>query len=300
MDNNSATQTLFRSMRLPFLMLTPACLFLGWSVVITNGVDFDIHLAFLTLIGAISAHISVNTLNEFFDYKSGLDLKTDRTPFSGGSGALVEHPKMHKAVLIVGIVTLLITLAIGLYFIWKYGWAIIPLGLVGALLIVFYTGWINRHPFLCLISPGLGFGFLMVLGAYFSLTGEYPLALVLICLVPFFLINNLLLLNQYPDISPDKRVGRKTFPIVYGIRSSNTVYAIFNLLATLVIMMAVSFNILPQASLLALLLMLLTLYSLKGAVKHGSQLGKHPKYLAANVIVANFVPVVLGLSIIFG
>lgn len=300
MHNNSATQTLLRSMRLPFLMLTPACLFLGWSLAITNQVEFEVHLAFLTLIGAICAHISVNTLNEFFDYKSGLDLNTHRTPFSGGSGALVEHPKMHKAVFIVGVVTLLITIAIGLFFIWKYSWAILPLGVVGALLIVFYTGWINRHPFLCLISPGLGFGLLMVLGAYFSLTGEYPSALAVICLVPFFLINNLLLLNQYPDISPDKSVGRKTFPIVYGIRGSNTVYAIFNLLATLVIVMAVSFEVLPQASLLTLLLMLLTIYSLKGAVKHGRQLGEHPKYLAANVVVANLVPVVLGLSIIFG
>ena len=46
----------------------------------------------LVLIGAVSAHISVNTFNEYFDFLSGLDAKTVKTPFSGGSGALVENP----------------------------------------------------------------------------------------------------------------------------------------------------------------------------------------------------------------
>ncbi len=41
----------------------------------------------LALLGAFLAHISVNTLNEYFDFKSGLDLETIKTPFSGGSGA---------------------------------------------------------------------------------------------------------------------------------------------------------------------------------------------------------------------
>ena len=40
--------------------------------------------AVLAFIGLLLAHISVNTLNDYFDYRSGIDLETRRTPFSGG------------------------------------------------------------------------------------------------------------------------------------------------------------------------------------------------------------------------
>ena len=42
----------------------------------------------LALAGGLLAHISVNALNEYLDFTSGLDLTTLRTPFSGGSGTL--------------------------------------------------------------------------------------------------------------------------------------------------------------------------------------------------------------------
>jgi hypothetical protein len=49
-------------------------------------------MVLLIFIGALFAHISVNTLNEYFDFKSGLDLTANKTPFSGGSGALPNTP----------------------------------------------------------------------------------------------------------------------------------------------------------------------------------------------------------------
>ncbi len=71
-------------MRLPFLILTPACVVLGLATAIwTSGQVNWFHFV-LVLIGALSAHISVNTFNEYFDFKSGLDGDTKRTPFSGG------------------------------------------------------------------------------------------------------------------------------------------------------------------------------------------------------------------------
>ena len=45
-------------------------------------------LAALTYLGVISLHISVDLLNDYFDYLSGIDLITTRTPFSGGTGVL--------------------------------------------------------------------------------------------------------------------------------------------------------------------------------------------------------------------
>ena len=147
-----------QSARAPFLVLTPVCVFLGLSAVVANDADVSLLLLALALLGALFAHVSVNTLNEYFDFKSGLDLVTIKTPFSGGSGALPKNPEMVGTVLAIGSISLMATLLIGGFFLWKYGTGILPLGIAGMVIIVTYTGWINKHPILCLIAPGTGFG----------------------------------------------------------------------------------------------------------------------------------------------
>ncbi len=110
-----------KSIRGPFLVLTPVCVFLGVSTVVANQISVDFQLLFLILLGAVLAHVSVNTLNEYFDFKSGLDLTTTKTRFSGGSGALPENPDMANAVLTIGLVSLLATSLIGFFLPGKSG-----------------------------------------------------------------------------------------------------------------------------------------------------------------------------------
>lgn len=291
---------LSQSMRLPFLVLTPACQFLGWSVVIAGNDDFDVHLLVLSLVAGILAHISVNTLNEYSDFRSGLDLNTIKTPFSGGSGALPAHPEMAKNVLLLGVACLLGTALTGFYFIYLYGWLIAPLGIAGLLLIVLYTDWFNKHPLLCLLAPGAGFGLLMVTGSAFALTGEYRVAAMLLSLVSFFLVNNLLLLNQYPDVEADRTAGRNHLLIAYGVKAASRVYLLFVLLTAVSIAAAVFTNYIPVLSLLSLLLLPLAFFSYRGATIYGEKIGEHPQYLASNVVISILLPVLLGVLIIVG
>ncbi len=290
--------TLLKTMRPPFLVLTLACVFLGVCTSITAGAAVDNTVLILISIGAMTAHISVNMFNEYHDFNSGLDLKTQRTPFSGGSGALPNNPNSVKQVLIFALLALLITIAIGLYFIITIGTAILPLGLIGLVIIVTYTQWLNRLPLLCLISPGLGFGLLMVLGTHIILTLEYTPLVYLISLVPFFLINNLLLLNQYPDMQADASVGRNTFPLAYGIKRSNQVYALFFLAAYSLILGYIFLGILPVITSIALFPTLLSIFALLGAIKHKANIGKYPQYLAANVAATILTPCLLGISML--
>ena len=294
------TTALLRSMRLPFLILTPVCVFLGASTVIASEATLNLHMLGLALAGALLAHISVNTLNEYLDFKSGLDYMTTRTPFSGGSGALPRHPEAANAVVAVGIASLLASILLGVFFMWKYGFGIVPLGITGVTLIVFYTGWINKSPYLCLIAPGAGFGFLMVAGTQYVLEGHYNPLSWLIAVVPFFLVNNLLLLNQYPDIQADASSGRNHFPIAYGIPASNRVYAAFVVATALSIVGYVIAGQLPTVSLAALLPLPLAFFALSGAVRHGADIGQHPQYLAANTAVAILSPLLLGISVLTG
>ncbi len=288
----------FQSMRIPFLMLTFACVFLGASVAVANQVSVSIPLLALALCGALLAHISVNMLNEYFDFKSGLDFATVRTPFSGGSGALPQNPEMVSTILFFGVAASILLFAIGVYFVSQYGGGIIPLGLIGLIIIATYTGWINKHPLICLVAPGVGFGLLMVAGTSYVLFGEYTTLSWLVGVIPFFLVSNLLLLNQFPDIKADTNAGRNHLLIAYGVKRSSFIYGLFALATVITIIAYVVMGQLPMMSLIALIPMPLAFYSLHGALKYGEVIGSHPQYLAANVVVTIATTTLLGLSLI--
>lgn len=154
-----------------FLILSPVCVFLGLGTALSAGATVHYGMLALILLAAICAHIGVNTLNEYDDFRSGLDFHTKRTPFSGGSGALPAHPEMAGHVLFAGRASLLVTTLIGSYFVWLHGWPAALLGLAGIALILTYTTWLNRFAWACLLAPGLGFGLLMVAGTHYLLTG---------------------------------------------------------------------------------------------------------------------------------
>ena len=93
---------LLASARLPFLVLTPVSILLGLACALTVTQEIDWLKLAIILLTAMSAHVSVNALNEYGDFRIGLDDVTERTPFSGGSGALPAHPKQARSVLLLG------------------------------------------------------------------------------------------------------------------------------------------------------------------------------------------------------
>jgi len=293
-------KALLRSMRIPFLILTPVAIFLGFAISITASEQVSYFDFFLVLVGALFAHISVNTFNEYHDFHSGLDAKTTKTPFSGGSGALIENPQAAKAVFYVAIISLILTIIVGIYFIFKLGILIFPLGAMGILIIITYTKWLNRSPFLCLVAPGIGFGPLMVIGTHVILTGGYSMQVIWISLVPFLLASNLLLLNQYPDIVADKSIGRRHFPIVYGVNKSTLLYGFFVLAASGVIVIGIYTGLLPRLSVIGLIPMGISAVVFVGAIRYAKSLQKFIPYLGMNVAATILAPVLLGFSIIFG
>ena len=287
-------------MRVPFLILTPACVVLGLAAAVwTSGQVNWFHFV-LVLIGALSAHVSVNIFNEYFDFKSGLDADTIRTPFSGGSGRLPESPEIARPALIMAWIFFGITALIGLYFVFTIGSGLIPLGLLGLLIIYFYTEWITRFPLLCLIAPGLGFGTLMVMGTDFVLTGQYSWTAFLASLVPFFLVNNLLLLNQFPDVEADKNVGRKHLPIKIGKEKSSWIYIVFLLLPYAVIIYGVITGYFPLSSLIGFLSLPLVILNSRGVLHHADNTEELIPFLGQNVIINLITPVLVAIGLFIG
>lgn len=216
-----STKTVARAARPNFLVLAPLCVLLGILLAARQPVSLSGHDIVLVLVGGLLAHAAVNLLNEYEDFRSGLDLMTRRTPFSGGSGALPETPQAAPWVLAAGRGALAGVMAIGAYFLWLRGWPMLVIGLSGVGLVVAYTRWITRLPWLCLLAPGLGFGPVMVLGTLVALGGQIDGAALIVAGVSLSLVSELLLLNQFPDLEADRRNGRRHLPIVLGLTSAS-------------------------------------------------------------------------------
>jgi len=287
-------------MRIPFLILTPACVSLGVGSAIWTSGEVRVLFVIFAFIGALCAHISVNSLNEYFDYKSGLDFRTKRTPFSGGSGALPGRPYMARHALIIGLGAFALTGIVGIYFVLVRGWLLLPLGMLGLFVIFFYTIWFTHNPVLCLIAPGLGFGILMVMGTDFVLTGSYSYTAFVASLVPFFLVSNLLLLNQFPDVEPDESVGRRHLPVILGVRASSLIYAAFLLLTYVSIALGVQLHCLPRFSLMGLFTITIAVPAFAGAYRFGGNIKRLMPYLGLNVVIVIVTPLLVATGLFLG
>ena len=285
-------------MRLPFLILTPACVALGFGAALwTQGYVAPFQVI-MVLVGAVSAHISANAFNEYFDFKSGLDFHTQRTPFSGGSGTLPANPHMAKHALVIAIATFTVVVGIGFYFLIVRGPALLAIGILGLFLLIFYTPWIAHHPYMCLVAPGLGFGPFMVIGTHVALTGSYSWTAFVASMIPFFLVSNLLLLNQFPDVEADRDVGRKHLPIVIGRRASSLLYVGFLLMAYLSLIWGVYNQYLPKASLIGLATAILAVPVSIGSYRYAENVKKLIPSMGINVAINILTPVLVSIGLI--
>jgi 1,4-dihydroxy-2-naphthoate octaprenyltransferase len=286
-------------MRLQFLLLVLICVLLGVAFAEYCGVDLvwlDVLTAF---IGGFCAQAAVNLLNDWHDARSGLDEQTWRTHFSGGSGALQRYPQQQGAVLMGGLGALVIAVLCGCWFVWRGRWGIVPIGLLGILLIVLYTPLLTRMPLLCLAAPGLAFGPLVVCGTYYAVGGLPSRLLVGGCLIPFFLVNNLLMMNQLPDIEADRSVGRITIPIRYGPKNTIRIVGAFYTVAFLVLVLLVALGGVSPWILTALLLVLPAFSALRSArlVRAGKTSELIPA-LRNTVVVTLLIPLILAVVLL--
>jgi len=281
-----------------FLLLVPVCVLAGVaaSYYVTGEINV-VHLV-LASIGALLAHMSVNILNIYFDYKSGIDFNTEKTPFSGGSTILISELMDAKKALIFGLATMVAVFSIGIYFIVQYGWTVLPIGLGGLVIIYAYTPYITKVPVLTeIIGPGLGFG-LMTLGTYFTQTGGYSAAGIVASVIVGLLVANLLLLNEFPDVEADRNGGRKHLPIIIGRRKTAMIYCLITAAAYAVLLTSAITGVVSWLALLGLATLPLGIKAMMGALKNHSDVPKLIPSLAVNVIVVQLTPLLMGIGII--
>lgn len=285
----------FLETRPNFLLLSVVLAFLGSSIAWYDG-SMQLGMALIAGIGLVLAHISVNVLNDYFDFRSGIDLATERTPFSGGSGILPAGLLTASQVLWFGIISLVPAGAIGIYFILTKGTMLLPLLIIALICIVIYTPYILRTPW-PEWAAGLGLGMLPILGTYFSQTGSYTIPALVASVPSGILVHNLLLLNEFPDSRADRINNRKTLPIIMGSLGAGVVYSFLTCMVYVWIIGAVLLKLMPVFSLLALLTLPLAVKAIKGAMKSEDKSKLMPA-MASNVMMILLIQLLLGIGYI--
>jgi 1,4-dihydroxy-2-naphthoate octaprenyltransferase len=276
-------KTWFLEIRGPFLALSLVLAPIGTAIAWHDG-SFNLGYFLLAWVGAILAHVGVNVFNEYFDYLSGLDFETQKTPFSGGSGILTAGLIEPRKTYLLGVVCLfIIDAAIGTIFVIVQGWGLIPVILLGGLFAYFYTPYLSRWQ-IGELSAGLGMGSLVVLGAYYVQTGQYTWEAIVASLAPGFLTANLLLLNEFPDVEADIKVGRRNLVMALGRRRAGWLYTILLACTYLSIMLGVVFRLMPWPALVTLLTIPLARKAIQGALQHYDDIPQLVPALGANVL----------------
>jgi len=247
--------------RAPFLLLPVTLVASGAAAANWDG-RFSWTRTLVAVVGLVALHMAVNILNEWSDLRTGIDLATERTPFSGGSGTLPSGGMSPRAALVFGLVCAGVGLAVGLWFVTEVGWVIAPIMVVGAVCVLAYTDVLARLG-VGEMAAGLGLGGLPVLGAALVQDGALGPAAWSAAIPATLMTFNLLLLNEFPDEIADRKGGRRNLVILLGRRGAAWIYAAAGVATPLSILAAAAWGFLPPFSLLAALPSLLLVKPLR-------------------------------------
>ncbi len=240
--------------RLPFLTATLVPVLLG-TVIAWDDEFFNFGLFLLALLGASFFHLGTNVMNDYFDHTSGVDeANLTPTPFAGGSRlvqrGLVDATSLrnlawgfYAAGTAVGLILLALT-----------GPELLIFGLAGFLLGYLYTAPPIRlvHHGVGEIAIGLGFGPIMVLGAYWVQAQQLSTAALYASIPVGILIATVLYINEIPDRMWDEKAGKRTLITRIAPDTAVTGYAVLIVAAYLTIVVGVALGIMPPATLIGL------------------------------------------------
>ena len=246
-----------RTTRLPFLTATIIPVLLGIVIAASHGA-FDLMSAALTVIGASFVQLGLNVANDVFDAVQGADdANVTPTQFSGGSRViqygLVTLRQMasiatgfYVAAGLVGVVLLATRGSVALFVIGVIGF-IVSLGYTAPPLKFVYRG-------LGEVAVAVGFGPLMLLGAYVVQTRGALAWEPFVASIPIALLVSLILyVNEIPDRRGDAHAGKRTLPVRFSRAAVVTGYNVAVAAAYVVLVAAVLLGVLPIPTLLMLL-----------------------------------------------
>lgn len=261
-----------KAIRAPFFTASIIPVILGAVLAWHENPSFYWQGLWLTLLGILFIHAGINLANDYFDHCSGCDeANIHPTSFSGGSRVIQEKEISAGSVFFAAVSFCVSGGIIGLYLNHLSGSnVILVLGMIGVFLGFFYAA----KPFRIVyggfgeLAVGIGFGVLIVLGAYYVQSRHLSLRALFVSLPVAILVALVLFINEFPDYAADKAVGKKTLVVILGKNKAMALYHILLAANYLVILFLVLFKFLPFICLIALLTLPLALESYRVSKKH--------------------------------
>ena len=178
--------------------------------------------ALAALVGAIAIQIGTNLANDLFDFRKGAD-----TAERIGPPRVLPMGWLSVSDVKAGIVTAFgIATVAGAYLIALRGWPILVIGVASIAAGLAYTAgpWALAYTGLGDVFVFLFFGFVAVVGTYFTQAGTSDPEAVLAAIPIGALATAILVVNNLRDIDTDRRAGKVTLAVRLGRERTRRVY----------------------------------------------------------------------------
>lgn len=241
--------------------------------------------------GAGLLHIAGNLLNDYFDFRSGVDRKVEGD--EGRPGRMLVRGQLRpRDELTLALACLATAAPLTLYVLWQSGPELLCFAGAAVLAIYIYTG-----PPLRLKYHALGevlifivFGPLLMLGAAFAQTGQFEWRALLLSVPVGLATTAILTSNNVRDHEEDRSAGIRTIAHVFGPRGAAAVYLFLVFSAVLILAGLAALGLAPMPLLASPLLLAFLAKPLR-AIWTGQRLPD------IDARTAQFETVLLGLSI---
>jgi len=277
----------FLATRPNFLIASAAPVLVGSAAGYAAVGVFQPDLFILALLAILALHAGANITNDYFDHLSGNDwLNKNPTPFSGGRRYIQQGILSAKATLLAALVCLAAGSAIGVVIVLlTQSVFILGLGLIGLLGGFFYTADPIQLGYRCIgeLVIAMLFGLLPVYGSYYLQTGTIDTTPILPAVIVSILIFLVILVNEFPDVSADAAVNKRTLIVRLGVPACVWIYRSVLIASFIISAVMLTYDLMFLAGLLYFFTLPIALLAIKSVNKN--DLVKPGQYRASQITV---------------
>ena len=282
-----------RAIRIRFLLASVIAVSNGVAIAFWKTGAITFSYGILTLAGVICLHISVDLLNDYWDYKRGIDKITKRTKFSGGTGVLTDNILNPRVVYGVGILFLVLGTLIGTFFVVIRGITIAVILVFAVFAIYFYsTNIVNAGLSELFVAIK---GLMIVLGSYYVQTGLINPTALFVGIIIGILSASVLFVNSFPDYEADRYGRRRTLVILLGQQNAVKAVPLFLITPYILILVGILFGYTKIVSLITFASIPFLVKAINNLNKY-NEIDKFVSVMAATVMFARITGLLFALS----
>lgn len=252
----------------------------------------SISFALILLAICVLMQSAVNVFNDYFDFKKGTDT-SENSSEDAFDAVLVYNNLNPRSVCLLGVGFLVAAAILGFYLVFLTSWILLVLGIIGALIVVLYSGGKTPISYLPIgeFVSGFVMGGIIPLACCYALSGIFDPFVLLVAVPTMIGIGMILFTNNTCDIEKDIPAQRKTLSVLLGRNRAPQVYKA-SILVWIVAVVAIVGIWFPAGTPLAMIMVLAEFPVLRAIMNNPlnqqSRTGAMSQIVMLNVIMGAF------------